>query len=138
MQADLVYFDGDRAVLVVEAKGRKVTDEFRSAIDAQVRSLLDATGAAWMLLVDTDEALLYDASHSDSPVAAIPTTTLMERAGLADEARLGEALILLATERWVDALRTTGVSEGGGSPEMARMITDLQSADRSELDYRVA
>jgi len=134
--ADLVLLQQGRPVVVVEAKGRSVPADFREAALEQLRVFAERTSGQWSLLVDPDFALIYSSGSMDVPLARIPTSEIIESAGLATIESVGESILLIAVDRWLRSLPTSArLLER--YPELSDFVSALRDVDESVREFPV-
>jgi hypothetical protein len=132
--ADLVLLQQGRPVVVVEAKGRSVPADFRHAALEQLRVFAERTSSQWALLVDPDFALIYSTGRMDVPLAKIPTSEVIESAGLAMVENVGESILLIAVDRWLRSLpKSARLPER--YPELSDFVSALRDVDESVREF---
>ncbi len=135
-RVDMVILKDGEAIVVVEAKGIPIPDEFRSAVLAQIQHYAQRTNSRWALLVDPETVRIFARDLVEQPVATIPSDQILRWAGVDRTDVIGESTLLLAIEWWLtDALRLSELPRH--FPDLAAFAHDLSQSDQVLMDATV-
>jgi hypothetical protein len=135
-KADLVALHEGRPLVLVEAKGRPVSADFRNAVLQQLKSYGEATQSRWLLLADPQSVDIYRQDALDAPQATLATKEIVESAELSGVATIGGRILLLAIERWLRALGQAPHFTRN-HPELKDFVHDVAGADDFVREFDV-
>jgi hypothetical protein len=134
-RADIVVLDQGNPRVVVEAKGRRIRDEFTAPVLAGLRTLVAQTQSEWSLLADPDRVMIFRGVDL-APFATLDTSALLSSVGLGNVTHVGEAVLLIALDRWLRQIQRHGlVLEDPALRDFARAV---QETDEVASEYLVA
>jgi hypothetical protein len=135
---DMILTHHGRPVMVVEVKGRRITDEFRRPVETQVLDFARDAGAAWALLVDPDSVDAFRVTPDGlERLGSIPTGHVLARVGLQEIQSPGEFVLLNAVQRWFRSL-AAGDGQDAVEPGLAEFFTVSAQVDDPSLEASVA
>lgn len=127
IEPDLVLLKDGRPVVLVEAKGRALAPESLRTALSQLSSYASATHSEWAILIDPEVTRVFLAARIPETAVVIPTRRILAEADLGSVSTIGEAVLVLATQRWLETLSERSDSEPADLPQA--FLLAIQGAD---------
>lgn len=126
-----MLLEGRQPLILVEAKSRDIPPDLERVVEAQLRLFAEETGSTWLVLLEPRRTRVFRRNGAVESVAAFPTDEVMEVAGIAPPAIVGERTLLLAAERWIRAL-PAAAKFVSNHPEIAPFVDAARRVTDSE------
>ncbi len=134
-RVDLLVRSRGRTIAVVEAKALALPPNLLAVAHEQLRRYVQETGSAWSVLADPDLVRVYERDVFGEPVATFSTNLLLQAAGLEAAPHVGEGVLVLALQRWLeDPLRVSA----GADNRLSLFVAAIRDSDEILAEAQVA
>ena len=103
----------------------------------QLRSYVRATGSTWSILADPNTIRIFRDEGMDTPVAEIPTASVLEAVGASDVRYVGEAVLLIALRRWLENFINSTNNGFKVADELREFVAAVRETNRFEAEYSI-